>query len=200
MPWNISGRYAETCNCDYLCPCVPSAMAKTTHGYCIFAAGYEIERGEFDGLALDGRKFVLVVHTPSAMNEGNWKAGLIVDDQADARQQDAITAIATGQAGGPMANLAPLIGEFAGVEKRPITIDESNGRWSVKAGDAVDEELVGASSLGGEQMYLDNTGHPANNRLALATATKSHLHAFGIDWDQEDGRNNGHFAPFDWRG
>jgi hypothetical protein len=175
-------------------------MTQTTHGYCTFAMGFEVERGEFDGLSLDGRRFVLVAHTPGAMVDGNWRVGLIVDDQADARQQEALTAIVSGQAGGPMANLRPLIGEFLGVEKQPISIEGSDGRWSVNAGSAVDQALQGVSGMGGEQMYLDNTGHPANNRLALATATRSHLHAFGIDWDQEDGRNNGHFAPFDWRG
>jgi hypothetical protein len=41
--------------------------------------------------------------------------------------------------------------------------------------------------------------HPANARLALAKATGSHLHAFGLDWDDTSGNNNGHFAPFNWR-
>ena len=42
--------------------------------------------------------------------------------------------------------------------------------------------------------------HPANARLALAKALRSHLHAFGRDWDDDSGRNNGHFAPFTWQG
>jgi hypothetical protein len=50
-----------------------------------------------------------------------------------------------------------------------------------------------------EPLYVDNTLHPANSRLALAKAVRSHLHAFGIDWDDDDGRNNGHFAPFSWQ-
>jgi hypothetical protein len=41
--------------------------------------------------------------------------------------------------------------------------------------------------------------HPASARLALAKATASHLHAFGLDWDDTSGNNNGHFAPFNWR-
>jgi hypothetical protein len=47
---------------------------------------------------------------------------------------------------------------------------------------------------------IDNTLHPANPRLALAKSTGSHVHAFGLDWDDTSGRNNGHFAPFSWRG
>ena len=200
MTWQISGRYAETCNCDYLCPCPLTGMTSTTHGFCIFAMGFQVERGEFEGLALDGRRFVVVGRTPGGMAEGDWKVGLIVDEQADARQVEALTAIVSGQAGGPMANIAPLIGEFLGVEKQAIRIEGSGGNWSVKAGSLVDEAIEGTFGLGGEPLHLDNVGHPVSNRLGLATAKRSHLHAFGIDWDQEDGRNNGHYAPFDWRG
>jgi len=200
MTWHVSGKYMETCNCDYLCPCVPSAMAKTTHGYCMFAAGFQIERGNYDGTPLDGHSFVVVCHTPGNMIEGNFKVGLIVDDGADEKQKEALTAIATGRAGGPMANLAPLFGEFLGVETAPIKLQGSGNSWSLTAGRFVDEAAEGVLGLTGEQLYLDNTGHPANNRLAMATAKKSHLHAFGMDWDQVDGKNNGHFAPFDWNG
>jgi hypothetical protein len=200
MPWQISGQYAETCNCDSVCPCPTSGLTKSTHGFCIFAMGFQVERGSFEDVNLDGRKFVVIGHTPNQMGEGNWKVGLIVDDQANAEQQEALTAIVSGQAGGPMANLAPLIGEFAGVETAPITMEGSGKSWSVSAGSMVDESMEGIAGLGGEQLSLDGTGHPANTRFALATAKKSHIHAFGIDWDQEDGRNNGQFAPFDWSG
>jgi len=200
MAWQISGRYAETCNCDYVCPCPTSGLTKTTHGYCVFAMGFQVERGSYEDVNLDGRSFVVVAHTPGAMGEGNWKVGLLLDDKSNAQQQEALSAIVSGQAGGPMANLAPMIGEFAGVETAPIRIEGNGKSWSVSAGTFVDEALEGTAGLGGEQMYLDGTGHPANTRLALANAKKSHIHAFGIEWDQEDGRNNGHFAPFDWSG
>jgi len=200
MSWNISGQYVETCNCDYLCPCIPSVMTQSTHGYCIFAMGYKIDRGQYNGTPLDGRSFVVVCRTPGNMNEGNWSVGLIVDDGADQPQKEALTAIVSGEAGGPMANLAPMIGQFVGVESAAVRVEGNGNSWSVSAGGLVDQALEGKASLSGEQMYLDNTGHPAANRIALATAKKSHVHAFGIDWDQEDGRNNGHFAPFDWSG
>jgi len=200
MSWQINGSYMETCNCDYLCPCPLTGLSTTTHGFCLFAMAFNVERGSFDGLALDGRRFIVVGHTPGNMGAGNWSVGLIVDEETDSRQQEALAAIVSGEVGGPMANLAPLMGHFLGVESQPIAFEGSNGSWSVKAGSAVDQALEGVAGLGGEQMYLDNVGHPVNNRLALATAKRSHLHAFGFDWDQEDGRNNGHFAPFDWRG
>lgn len=201
MTWQIRGQYAETCNCDYLCPCILTGGTKTTHGYCIFAAGIHIERGRYNGLSLDGRSIVLVCRTKGAMVEGNFEVGLIVDEGADDKQTEALRVIATGEAGGPMANMAPLFGKFLGVEKAPIKIASSGREWMVSAGKLVDQSMEGTKSFGGEeQMWLDNTGHPAANRISVATAKKSHIHAFGLDWDQEDGRNNAHFAPIDWSG
>jgi hypothetical protein len=162
--------------------------------------GFRIERGQYEGLTLDGLGFVVVGHTPGNMVDGRWKVGLVVDDRAEPRQQEALAAIVSGQAGGPMAALGPLVGTFLGVERQPIRFQGAGKSWSLSAGNAVDQAVEGTSGLGGEQLYLDNAGHPASNRLALGTSKKSHVHVFGIDWDQEDGRNNGHFAPFEWRG
>ena len=47
-----------------------------------------------------------------------------------------------------------------------------------------------------EPMFLDNTGHSVSNRLALAHASKSHVRALGLAWDDDRGKNNGHFAAF----
>ena len=46
--WQVSGDYFETCNCDYLCPCIPSNLtAKATQGYCDFAMVFHINQPEF---------------------------------------------------------------------------------------------------------------------------------------------------------
>jgi hypothetical protein len=50
-----------------------------------------------------------------------------------------------------------------------------------------------------EPLYLDNTGHPAANRFALARASMSHVLALGLNWDDTSGQNNGQYAPFSWR-
>jgi len=199
MGWNLSGRYAETCNCDFLCPCGPSGLSKSTNGTCTFVMGFEVDKGEHDGTSLAGRKLLMIARSPGEMIAGNWEVGLIVDDGADAAQRDALVAIMSGQAGGPFAGLAPLIGKFLGVESATVTFQGSGKDWAFSAGKYADHVVEGAMGLGGEQMYLDGVGHPVNNRLALGRAKKSQLHAFGIDWEQSDGKNNGHFAPFEWR-
>jgi hypothetical protein len=73
---------------------------------------------------------------------------------------------------------------------------------TVKAGELIDQacEGVPGPARPGEPIYLDNTCHPVNPRLALAKASRSSMHAFGINWDDSSGTRNGHFAPFAWAG
>ena len=132
------------------------------------------------------------------MADANIKVGLIVDERADAAQAEAITAIATGAAGGPMGALAPLVGEFGGVIRSPISVRREGLSHSITAGDLVDQALQGVASAAdaNQAICLDNTCHPAASRLALAHATRSHFNAFGLSWHDTSGTRNGPFAPF----
>ena len=201
--WRIEGQYMETCNCTYLCPCISSNLtAQPTDGDCKVAIAMRIDKGERDGVKLDGLSFILLMHSPRAMAEGDMTVGLIVDERATDKQTEAISAIATGAAGGPMAALGPLVGRVAGVEKRPISFEVDGLKRSVKAGELVDQacEGVPGPARAGEPIYLENTCHPVNSKIALAKATRSSMHAFGINWDDASGTRNGHFAPFSWNG
>ena len=201
--WNVSGQYYETCNCDFVCPCVPGQMAvRPTKGDCQFAMAFQIERGSFGAVSLDGLGFIVLGLTPAEMGKGNWSVGLVTDARASAEQRDAITAIASGAAGGPMAALSGLIGKFLGVQSAPIRFNRNGATWSVSASSLVDMAAEGQRGIDPnttEPMFLDNTGHPVSTRLALAHASKSHLHALGLAWDDDSGKYNGHFAPVAWR-
>lgn len=201
--WHIEGQYMETCNCAFMCPCIGSNLAdRPTEGDCKAAISMKIDRGRKDGVSLDGVSFIVLVRSPGPMAEGNMKVGLIVDDQATDSQVEAISAIATGAEGGPMAALAPLVSEIAGVERRPVSFHEDGMSYHVTAGELIDQALEGVPSVSkqGEPIYIDNTAHPVSPKLALARATHSAFHAFGIDWDDASGMRNGHFAPFAWSG
>jgi hypothetical protein len=199
--WQVRGEYFEACSCDSVCPCPTSGLAATpTKGSCDAGLVFQVERGRYGTTTLDGLGFAVLLHTPGAMIKGNWTVGVVIDERATAEQRDALTMIASGQAGGPMAALGPLVGTFLGVESGPITFAQNGGRWSLSVPGKVEqsvEALAGAKP--DEPLYIDNTVHPANPRLALAKAQGSHVHAFGLDWDDDSGQNNGHFAPFSWQ-
>jgi hypothetical protein len=171
-------------------------------GTCTFAMGFQVERGSYGAVSLDGLGFIVLGWTPEAMGKGNWSVGVIADERASAEQRDAITAIASGSAGGPMAALSGLVGKFLGVESAAIRFDRNGMKWSVQASGLVDMAAEGVKGLNPdatEPMHLENTGHPAADRFALARASKSHVHALGLSWDDATGANNGQYAPFSWR-
>jgi hypothetical protein len=198
--WRVNGEYFEACSCESVCPCPTSGLtARPTKGSCDVGLVFRIDRGQHGNTRLDGLCFAVLAHTPGAMGLGNWTVGVIVDERASAEQREALTAIASGQGGGPMAALGPLISRFSGVEAKPIKFEMTGMRRSVSIPGVLDlavEGIAGANK--GEPIYFENVGHPVASKLALAKASRSHLHAFGIDWDDTSGGNNGHFAPFAW--
>jgi len=201
--WQVSGQYYETCNCDFVCPCVPGGLAvRPSSGSCSFAMAFAIDRGSYGTVPVDGLGFIVLGFTPEEMGKGDWSVGLIVDERASAEQRDAIASIASGAAGGPMAALAGLIGTFLGVASSPIHFNRSGLKWSVKASSFVDMAAEGVKGLNpdsAEPIHLENTGHPAADRFALARASRSRVQALGLAWHEESGGNNGQYAPFSWR-
>ncbi len=200
--WRLEGEWFETCNCEYLCPCIITHMqAQPTEGDCIVAGVYHIDKGKFGDVSLDGLSFVTVIRTPGPMAEGNWTVGAIIDEQANDAQREALSAVVSGKAGGPPDRLNMLMREFAGIEFAPIKFEIDGTRRSVSVPGLLDQavEAVTGTPRPEEPIYLDNVGHPAGPRLALAKAVRSHLSAFGLKWDDASGKNNGHFTHFAWQ-
>src|SRR5262245_29042115 len=201
--WHLRGQYYETCSCDFICLCIPSGMTVLpTKGSCTVAMAFQVEEGKFGILPLDELGFIVIARAPEAMSRGNWHVGIVVDERASAEQRDAIGAIASGAAGGPMAALSGLVGKFLGTETACIHFDRQHHKWSVRAAGAV--EMVGAGVVGispnaTEPLHFDCTGHPAADRFAVAHASDSHIHALGLSWDDVSGKNHAQYAPFAWR-
>ena len=93
-----------------------------------------------------------------------------------------------------------LVGEFRGVAFKPIEFNLDGLKRSTVIPDVLSFEIEGVTPRNrpDQPMYLDNTAHPVNRRLALARSKETHLHGFGLDLDIVGKDNNGHFAPFAW--
>ena len=69
--WNLSGEYCETCNCDFLCPCLPSNLAaRPTRGECFFLFGFDIAQGRYGSVSLAP---AAVIDSGSSMSGGSSK-------------------------------------------------------------------------------------------------------------------------------
>ena len=202
--WTLRGEYMESCNCAYLCPCVyTNPQGPATQDNCIAVMVFRIDEGRSGATRLDGLKFALVIRSGRVMADGNWTFGAIVDEAADTAQRQALAAIASGEAGGvPGLIRQNLVGDFRSVEFRPIDFAMAGLARRAEIAELASFEIEGVASRNrsGDPYYLDNTGHPANRRLALARSKQTRVHAFGIDLDLAGRGNNGHFAPFAWTG
>ena len=66
---------------------------------------------------------------------------MFIDERATHEQADKLTQVFGGQLGGPMAALAPLVGEMLGVERAAIEVQDDGFRHSVRVGDVIDFEV-----------------------------------------------------------
>jgi hypothetical protein len=200
--WQLTGEYMESCNCNYLCPCIfTNPQAEATYDNCVAVMAFRIDHGLHGATKLDGLKFALVIRSGRIMADGNWAFACVVDEAADETQRGALSAIASGEAGGPPGLIRTnLVSDFRGIAYKAINFTMDGLKRSVAIPDLLSFEIAGVASRnrGGEPFYIDNTAHPANRRLALARTSHAHLHGFGLDLDLVGQGNNGHFAPFAW--
>src|SRR5512146_3093217 len=120
--WSLRGEYMESCNCDYLCPCIyTNPQGPATYDHCTAVMAFRIDEGRSGATRLDGLKFALVIRSGKVMADGNWVFGVVVDEKADEAQRQALSAIAGGTAGGPPQMIRDnLVSDFRGIEYRPI--------------------------------------------------------------------------------
>lgn len=200
--WQISGEYMESCNCDYLCPCIyTNPQGPATHDHCYALMVYRIGAGKAGEVALDGLSFAFVIRSGKVMADGGWVFGCVVDETADAEQRAALASIASGEAGGVPGRIRDnLVSDFRGVEYRQIDFEMDGLKRGSQIPDIFGFSIEGVASRNnsGDPYYIDNTGHPANTRLALARTKFLKLIGFGLDLEMDDKGNNGHYAPFNW--
>jgi hypothetical protein len=197
MAWSIRGNYVETCSCDLICPCNASFDHGATYDYCRVVLAFDIREGEVDGTDVAGVKVAAVAETPKVMTEGNWRLGVFVDDQASDEQADKIVKVFTGQLGGPMEALAPLVGEMLGVERAPVEILDDGIRHSVRVGNVIDFEIEDIVPFGvetGEPVRFQGMFHPVGSDLTIAEARRSRINAFGIEYEGKTGLSKSGFA------
>jgi hypothetical protein len=197
MAWKLEGTYFETCSCEVVCPCTASLALGADYDRCRVTLVFNIKEGNVEGTDVGGLALAAVADTPKLMTDGNWRLGLFIDVNASDEQAEKLGAVFSGQLGGPMEALGPLIGENLGVERAAIEIHEEGLRHSVKIGDAVDFEIEDVVSFGvesGEPARLTGIFHPAGSELTIAKATRSRVNAFGIEYEGKSAFSQSKFA------
>jgi hypothetical protein len=197
MAWQIAGTYFETCSCEVVCPCTASFALGADYDRCKVTLVFHLTDGDVEGTDVSGLTVAAVADTPKVMSEGNWRLGVFIDDSASDQQAEKLGAVFSGQLGGPMEALGPLVSENLGVERAPIEVREEGLLHSVKIGDAVDFEIEDVVPFGvesGEPARLTGIFHPAGSELTIAKATRSNISAFGVEYEGKAGVSSSQFS------
>jgi hypothetical protein len=180
-----------------MCPCNLSLDHGATYDFCRVTLVFNIREGEIEGTDVGGLKVAAIADSPKVMTDGNWRLGMFIDDQATDEQADKLGAVFGGQLGGPMAALAPLLGEVLGVSRVPIEVVDDGLRHSVRIGDVIDFEIEDIVPFGvetGQPVRFDGMFHPVGSNLTMAEAKRSNINAFGIQYEGKTGLSTSEFS------
>jgi hypothetical protein len=200
--WEVSGEYFENCNCHVVCPCEVSPLGfmqdQPSQGHCNVYLVFHVRNGRYGGVDLAGLNAVLAVHSPGPMLQGAWTVAAYLDQRASDDQRQALGAIFSGAAGGPLGALVPLIGTNLGAKVVPIEYRNEGRRRSARIEgilDAVVEAVPGANP---EEEVVKRNAHALFPELVQASGVVSRYADHGLQWDHS-GRN-ADYAAFRWTG
>ncbi len=198
MAWKLRGTYVETCSCEFFCPCNFNLANGADYDRCRATLVFNITDGDVDGTDVGGLAVVVIADTPKVMTDGNWRLGTVIDAKASDEQAAKLQAVFSGELGGPMAALGPLIGENLGVQRAAIEVDEDGLRHSVRIGDTTGfdvEDVVPFGVETGEPARVTGIFHPAGSEFRVAKAKSADISLFGIEYQGKSGITS---AQFSW--
>ena len=185
MAYHLEGRLLEVCNCRVLCPCWIGE--DPDFGTCDTIVAWHFDKGTINGVDVAGHTIAMIAHVPGNILQGNWTAAVYLDDRVTPQQEQAILGVYTGQLGGPVAELAKLVGKVVSVEKVPIGFDVQGGKGVLTVGDAGYAELEpyknasGATTTLAETVFSTVPGAPVF--VGKAPTYRSKNAALNIDID-----------------
>ena len=192
--WNLKGTYFEACNCEAACPCVMTGPPTT--GECTVLVAWHIDSGSFGGTGLDGLNVVLAAHAPGHMLQVKWNAAIYLDQRATPEQQQALTQIFGGQAGGHPAVLCSLVGNVLGVKTAAIEYRAEGKKRSMAIPSVAVAEIEAIGGQGDAEVTVTNQpvavapGFPA----VVAKSKSLTYRDYGYQW--EISGKNGFYSPF----
>jgi hypothetical protein len=195
--YQLEGSLLEVCSCNTLCPCWIGE--EPDNGTCDTVIAYNLMSGKIRGIDVSGLSIVNVGHIPGNVLDGNWRIAIYVDDRASDEQMEALLDAFGGKLGGPLADLAGLVGEIVAVERAPISHTIVDGAGTLNVGDKVDCAMHPYRGPDGSITTLNNSvfstvpGAPAY--VAVADHQRIDVPEHGYQWELE----NKNAIQSDWK-
>jgi hypothetical protein len=134
------------------------------------------------------------------MLQNKWKVALYLDERGTPEQQEALGKIFSGQAGGPLSALGPLIGEVMGVKPAAIDYQLDGKRRSLHIADVADVEIEALSGQGGSDVTLSNHPFTPVPGFAAVVGKSKQFRFTDHGFDREVSDRNGFYSPFAYHG
>ena len=188
--YSLVGTLIEACSCGVNCPCWIGE--DPDRGECFAIVAYGLDQGRIRGVDVSGLNLVLIAHIPGNVLAGNWEIVALVDERATPEQRDLLLGAFTGKLGGPLADLAQLVGTVKGVEFVPISHQVEGGTGTLRIPGKVEAEMQPYRGPDGSITTLQNSvfstvpGSPA--WVGKASVHRVNLPQYGMTWEYE-GRN-----------
>lgn len=161
------------------------------------AFAFHINNGSYANVTLDGLNVAMIARTPGPMGEGNWSVAMYLDERANEQQRQALEAIFSGSAGGPLGALSPLISTVLGAKTVPITFSIAGKRRSVEIPNIMHLAVHPLPSMDPNNEIWALNAHPFAPQLAMAVGDQNSTWTdYGMSWDNSG--KNGHYASINW--
>ncbi|MFY0990584.1 DUF1326 domain-containing protein [Halomonas sp. C05BenzN] len=189
--YRLEGTMLEICSCAVSCPCF---IGEDPDGdECFGVIAFHLEKGEARGVDVSGLTLVNVAHIPGNALAGGWRSVLLVDSNARDDQYEALLDAFGGKLGGPLADLASLVGEVVAVERVPIFHEarQAEGRLEAEgmleaAFSPIQSSPDGTTATLHDSAFTTVKGAPAY--LGKSRRYRVTLPQHGMDWSF-DGHN-----------
>jgi hypothetical protein len=186
--YRLEGTLLEACSCGVLCPCWIGEDPDL--GQCWAANAYNFVTGDIGGVDVSGLNLVNIVHIPgNVLTPGSWRLVMYVDAAANEQPKKAIVDLYTGKLGGPIADLAGLVGEVVAIESAVITHRLVEGAGTVKIEGVLDTEMAPYRAADGtvttlrDSIFSTVPGSPA--WVGKASKLVVTLPQYGMEWSYE---------------
>jgi hypothetical protein len=198
MPYRMTGRFFEACDCFVPCPCWFDHDPNEDE--CTGIVAWQIENGEIDDVDVTGLSVVSISqHGGHRGGAGQMRVVLVLDEAAGVEHQAVLEQAFSGVLGGPLGELSKITGDLAGVESAKISLvlDNVKARLDIPKRAAVRSKIVRGSTKRpitiGDGLLANLLGTPGI--VGKSSRYRLTIEAAGIDIDVADrSTTSGRFA------
>jgi len=187
--YRLEGTLLEACSCGVLCPCWIGEDPDL--GECWAANAYHFDSGDIAGVDVAGLNLVNIVHIPgNVLVPGSWRLVMYIDANANDEQKDAMVRLFKGEFGGPIADLAGLVGEVVAIESAPIIHEVVEGTGTLRIDGVLDAAMApyrgpdGTVTTLRDSVFSTVPGSPA--WVSKASKLEVTLPQYGMEWSYQD--------------